>query len=93
MQDCRQCAKETGFKPKSSHSFRVTCASTSFNAGVEEKLIRDRTGHRSSALFKYEKVSEMKSVQVYDILATKCSSASNVSSSREVSETTVEVGT
>ena len=37
-------------------------------------------------------VSEMKSGQVSDILAPKCSSKSNVSSSREVSETTVEVG-
>ena len=53
--------KEVRFKPKSSHSLRVTCVSTLFNAGVEEKLIRDRTGHRSNALFKYEKVSEMKS--------------------------------
>ena len=34
----------------------------------------------------------MKSGQVSDILAPKCSSASNVSSSREVSETTAEVG-
>ena len=53
--------KEAGFKPKSSQSLHVTCASTLFNAGVEEKLIRDRTGHCSNALFKYEKVSEMKS--------------------------------
>ena len=28
--------------------------------GVEEKFIRDRTGHRSNALFKDEKVNEMK---------------------------------
>ena len=33
----------------------------------------------------------MKSGQVSEILAHKCSSTSNVSSSREVSETTVEV--
>ena len=43
--------KEAGFKPKSSLSLRVTCASTLINAGVEKKLIRDRTGHRSNALF------------------------------------------
>ena len=71
--------KEAGFKAKSSHCLRVTCASALFNAGVEEKLIRDRTGHRSNALFKYEKVSEMKSTEVSDILAPKCSSTSNVS--------------
>ena len=51
-----------------------------------------RTGHRSNALFKYEKVSEMKSTEVSDILAPKCSSTSNVSLSNEVSETAVEVG-
>ena len=34
----------------------------------------------------------MKSGQVSDILATKCSSTSYVSSSREVSGTTAEVG-
>ena len=84
--------KEAGFKAKSSHCLRVTCASALFNAGVEEKLIRDRTGHRSNALFKYEKVSEMKSTEVSDILAPKCSSTSNVSLSNEVSETAVEVG-
>ena len=75
--------KEAGFKPKSSHSLRVTCASSLFNTGVEEKLIRDRTGHRSNALFKYE-VSEMKSTEVSDILTPKCSSTSNVSLSKEV---------
>lgn len=74
------------FRPKSSHSLRVTCASSL------EKLIRDRTGHRSNALFKYEKVSEMKSTEVSDILAPKCGSTSNVSLSKEVSETAVEVG-
>ena len=84
--------KEAGFKAKSSHCLRVTCASALFNAGVEEKLIRDPTGHRSNALFKYEKVSEMKSTEVSDILAPKCSSTSNVSLSNEVSETAVEVG-
>ena len=29
-----------------------------FNAGVERKIIRDRTGHRSDALMKYEKANE-----------------------------------
>ena len=83
--------KEAGFQPKSSHCLRVLCPSTLFNAGVEEELIRDRTGQRSNALFKYEKVSEMKSTEVSDILAPKCSSTSNVSVSKEVSETAVHV--
>ena len=47
-----------GVKWKTAHCLRVTCASSLFNAGVEEKLLRERTGHRSNALFKYEKPSE-----------------------------------
>ena len=37
---------------------RYPHASSLFNAGVEEKLICERTGHRSNALLKYEKPSE-----------------------------------
>ena len=47
-----------GVKRKTAHCLRVTCASSLFNAGVEEKLIRERTGHRSNVLLKYEKPSE-----------------------------------
>ena len=46
-----------GVKRKTAHCLRVTYASSLFNAGVEEKLIRERTGHRSNALLKYEKPS------------------------------------
>ena len=46
------------FKRKSAHSLRVTCVSSLFNAGMEEKLIRERSGHRSNALFQYEKPTE-----------------------------------
>ena len=34
----------------------VTCASRLFQNQVEEKLIRNRTGHRSNALLSYEKI-------------------------------------
>ena len=44
-----------GLEPKTAHSLRVTCASTLFQNNVEEKLIRERTGHISNALFRYEK--------------------------------------
>ena len=46
--------KVAGLKRKTSHCFRVTCASFLFNAGVEEKLIQERTGHPSDSLFKCE---------------------------------------
>ena len=49
---------DDGVKRKTAHCLRVTCASSLFNAGVEEKLIRERTEHRSNTLFKYEKPSE-----------------------------------
>ena len=41
-----------GLKRKTAHSLRVTCASTLFQNYVEEKLIRERTGHISNALFR-----------------------------------------
>ena len=47
-----------GVKRKTAHCLHVTCASSLFNAGVEERLILERTGHWSNALLKYEKPSE-----------------------------------
>ena len=52
---------------------RVTCASSLLNAGVEERLIKDQFDQRWNALFKYEKISEVKSAEVSDVLAPKCS--------------------
>ena len=51
-----------------SHCHRVTCTSSLFNAGIEKKLIRDRTGHRSNALYKDEKASEEKVKEVSAVL-------------------------
>ena len=50
---------------------RVTCASSLLNAGEEEKLIRDRTDQRSNALFKYEKIGEVKFAEVSEVLTPK----------------------
>ena len=44
---------------------RKTCASSLFSAVVKEKLTRDWTGHWS---FKYEKISEVKSAAVSEVL-------------------------
>ena len=66
--------KATGLKRKTSHSLRVTCASTLFNAGVDSKLIRDRTGHKSDSLLKYEKPEEKVISKVSAILGPKCAS-------------------
>jgi integrase len=48
------CAK-AGLPRKTSHCLRKTTATRLFQTNVEEKLIRERTGHRSNALFNYEK--------------------------------------
>lgn len=53
-----------------------------FNAGVEEKLIRERTGHRSDSLFKYEKPSKEKITEVSSVLGPS-TSATEVKISEE----------
>ena len=69
--------KAAGSKQKTSRCLRVTCDSSLFNAGVEEKLIRERTGHRSECLFKYEKPWKEKITEVLSVLGP-CTSATEV---------------
>ena len=45
------------FSRKTSHCLRVTCATRLFQSNVENKLIRERTGHRLNAWLAYEKES------------------------------------
>ena len=59
--------KEVGIKRKTAHSLRIACATKLFNSGVEEKLIRERTGHRSNALLTYEKPSLEQSAKVSNL--------------------------
>lgn len=51
------CGK-AGLPLRTAHCLRVTCASRLFQNSVEEKLIREKTGHKSNALFLYEKGSK-----------------------------------
>ena len=53
---------------KTSHCLRVTCATRLFQSNVEDKLIREHTGHRSNALLVYEKESEQQNIKVSKIL-------------------------
>ena len=46
----------------------MTCASRLFQNQVEEKLIRDRTGHRSNALLSYEKSSLEQEINASKVL-------------------------
>ncbi|XP_020906396.1 uncharacterized protein LOC110244530 [Exaiptasia diaphana] len=57
-----------GSKRKTSHSLRVTCVSKLFNASVDEKLIRSRSGHVSDALLAYEKSSKEQEHKISNIL-------------------------
>jgi len=50
--------KAAGLPRKTAHCLRITCASNLFEQGVEEKIIRERTGHKSSALTRYERPAE-----------------------------------
>lgn len=50
--------KAAGVRRKTANCLCVTCACSLFHANVDSKLIRDRTGHRSDALLKYEKAEE-----------------------------------
>ena len=56
-----------------SRCLRVTCASSLFNAGIEVKLRRERTGHRSDSLFKYEKPRKEKVTEVSSVLGLSTS--------------------
>lgn len=60
--------KAAGVRRKTAHCLRVTYASSLFNENVDSKLIRDRIGHRSDALLKYEKAEEKVISQVSAIL-------------------------
>ena len=64
-----------GRKRKTAHCLRVTCASSLFNAGVDRKLIHDRSGHRSDALMKYEKANEKVQTKVSAIFGPKLESS------------------
>ena len=60
--------KKAGLPGKTAHSLRVTCASTLFNKGFDQKLVKHRTGHNSDAVFGYEKISKEIMANVSDAL-------------------------
>ena len=63
---------------KTNHSLRATGATALFNAGVQEKLIRDVTGHRSNALQIYERPSLEQRQAVSKILVQGTSNKENL---------------
>ena len=60
-----------GIEGKTNHSLRVTGASRLFTSKVPEKIVQQRTGHRSlEALRKYERTSKDQEVAVSSILSS-----------------------
>ena len=82
-----------GLKRKTSHCLRITCATRLFHNSVEEKQIRERTGHTSNSLFRYEKPSNEQITFVSNSLAPPGSSVSNDSlvEKKEMQSTVKEV--
>ena len=63
---------EIGVSGMTNHSLRVTGASDLFQAGVPEKIIQERTGHRSvEALRTYERTTTMQHMVVSKVLSAK----------------------
>jgi hypothetical protein len=62
--------KAAGFK-------RVTCVSKLFNSNVQDKLIRERSGHRSNALCRYEETNEEKVAHISSILGPDSDKTAN----------------
>ena len=81
--------KSVGINVKTAHSLRVTCATALFQHGVDEKFIRERTGHRSNALFKYEKASKEQISNVSRILGPSTSLEKDEVTVEDVSSTSI----
>ena len=63
---------EVGIEGKTNHSLRATGASRLFEANVPEKLIKERTGHRSTdSLRIYERTSVPQQKTVSAIMCSK----------------------
>ena len=67
VQDMCKAAGITGFK--TNHSLRATTATRLFQAGVDEQLIMERTGHRSiDGVRSYKRTSEQQRTALSDLL-------------------------
>eukprot|EP00118_Oscarella_pearsei_P017107 m.168548 g.168548 ORF g.168548 m.168548 type:complete len:283 (+) comp38959_c0_seq4:5169-6017(+) len=50
------------------HSAKVSCATQLYRSGVDEQLIRERTGHRSDAIRQYKRTSAEQQAEVSRLL-------------------------
>ena len=56
----------------SNHSLRATAATRLFDSDVDEQLIMAKTGHVSTAVRSYKRVSDEKLNDISNIVAGKC---------------------
>jgi hypothetical protein len=61
--------EQAGFKGHfTNHSLRATAATRLYDAGVDEQLIAEKTGHRSSAVRSYKRTQNAQLVKCSDII-------------------------
>ena len=53
---------------RTNHSLRATAATRLFDADIDEQLITEVTGHRSSAVRNYKRVNETKRQKINDVI-------------------------
>ena len=72
------------------HSGKVTCATTLFNSSIPEKLIKERTGHRSDAVRLYERTSDEQLKRVSTILNPPAAKVSKLEEKHETNNNEIE---
>ncbi|XP_046577855.1 uncharacterized protein LOC124285635 [Haliotis rubra] len=61
--------KQAGFEGfYSNHSLRATCATRLFQSGIDEQLIARTTGHRSTAVREYKRVSTAQEKELSNVI-------------------------
>ncbi len=78
-----------GILERTNHSLRATGATELYNAGVPEKIIKERTGHRSlECLRMYERTSDKQQDAVSRILSAKTETSFNMEMTKLADNTT-----
>ena len=68
----KSCCEEAGIQKRTNHSLRATSTTLMFKGGVPEKVIQERTGHRSlEGLRKYEHTSPEQHIAAACVVGSK----------------------
>ena len=69
QQTVKKMCSEAGFEGQfTNHSLRATAATRLYAAGVDEQLIAEKTGHRSSSVRAYKRTSDEQQHRLSEIL-------------------------